>query len=302
MRRFMQGTGVALVIAAVSAACGSGSDSTGSNPSETIGRDPTKSGEAQTAAVATAPTDSLRVIVKQDGAPLAGATVTWATNATGAVSPTTSQTDAAGLAATSWTLGHTAGAQTATATLASASGSPVTFHATATPGAASSLAKLAGDGQTGIIAGAFASQVQVALTDQFGNPIAGTQVHFAGTGGVTPSAADVATDLNGKAATAVTGAATPGAGSVIATVAGVGTPATFTLTTANAVREVSIGSGVLFKSARNNSTNPAVDTVAVGQGVLWRWKGGTHSVESTGAPAFTSSAISSAVGNTYILT
>jgi len=304
MRRLVQRTGAALLAATVIAACGSGSSngSTSNTPARTIAQDAARSGDAQTAVVATKPSDSLRVIVKEDGAPLAGATVTWAaTGAGAAVSPMTSQTDAAGLAATEWTLGQAHGTQTATASLAGASGSPVVFHATATPGPAANLTKLAGDGQTGIIHGSFPTQLKVAVTDQFGNPISGARVNFAETGGVTPINTAVLTDANGQAVTTVIGAAGPGPGGVTATVGGIA-PVNFTLTTANAVREVTVGPGVVFTSVFNDGANPAVDTIAVGQGVLWRWAGGTHSVESTGAPSFTSSGTSSTAGNLYVLT
>lgn len=303
MRRSVQWTGAALVAATMIAACGGGNSSTGNTPAETIAKAPVQSGDAQTAVVATKPSDPLRVIVKEDGAPLAGATVTWATTGTGAVvSPPSSQTDAAGLAATEWTLGHASGTQAATASLGGVSGSPVTFHATAAPGPATNLTKLAGDGQTGIIRGSFPTQVKVAVTDQFANPILGVTVHFVGTGGVTPINPVVLTDANGTAVTTVTGAVAAGAGSVTATVAGIAAPVNFALTTANAVREVTVGSGILFTSEFNGSSNPAVDTISAGQGVLWRWAGGSHSVASTGAPSFTSSGISSTAGNLYVLT
>jgi plastocyanin len=110
------------------------------------------------------------------------------------------------------------------------------------------------------------------------------------------------TDANGQAVTTVTGATVAGAGGVAASVAGIATAVNFTLTTANAVREVTVGTGVLFTSKTNRTANPAVDTIAVGQGMLWRWAGGTHSVESTGTPNFTSSAISGTAGNLYVVT
>jgi plastocyanin len=87
-----------------------------------------------------------------------------------------------------------------------------------------------------------------------------------------------------------------------ASVAGIAAPVNFSLTTANAVREVTVGAGIVFTSKRNSSTNAAVDTIAAGQGVLWRWAGGSHSVQSTGAPSFTSSAVSSTVGTLFVLT
>ena len=52
---------------------------------------------------------------------------------------------------------------------------------------------------------------------------------------------------------------------------------------------VSVGDN-FFKSGRNNTQNAAVDTLAVGGTVTWTWVGGgNHSVQSTGAPTFTSS-------------
>jgi len=284
------------------AACSSSGTTTSNNPAESIAKAPAASGDAQTATVATALPDSLRVIVKEDGAPLAGATVSWSTAGTGAaVSPATSQTDVAGLAATRWTLGPVTGTETATASLAGASGSPVTFHATATAGAPAQLTKIAGDGQTGIILGSFQKQLKVLVTDELLNPVVGAHVTFTGSGGVTPVNPAVLTDANGLAVTSVTGAATPGAGGATATVPGIATPVGFTLTTANAVREVTVGPGTSFTSVFNRGSNPAVDTIPVGQGVLWRWAGGTHSVESTGATTFTSSGISGTAGNLYVL-
>ncbi len=62
--------------------------------------------------------------------------------------------------------------------------------------------------------------------------------------------------------------------------------------------EVFVGNasgGIVFKSAQNGSQNPAVDEVAIGGKVHWTWLGANaHSVQSTGAPAFTSSATSAA--------
>jgi plastocyanin len=62
--------------------------------------------------------------------------------------------------------------------------------------------------------------------------------------------------------------------------------------------EVLVGNasgGVVFRSKRNSTQNPAVDSVAIGGKVHWTWVGATpHSVRSTGAPSFTSSATSAA--------
>jgi plastocyanin len=306
MRRLTGWTIAALATATMIAACGgssSGMSGTANNPARTIAKDPGQSGDAQTAAVATEPADSLRVVVMEDGVPLAGATVTWSTTGAGArVSPATSQTDAEGIAATKWTLSQRAGTQTATASLAGASGSPVAFHATATPGPASILTKVAGDEQTGIIRGSFPTQLKVAVTDQFANPLSGVRVNFAQTGGVTPVNTAVLTDASGQAATTVIGADAPGPASVTVLAGGIANPPIFTLTTADAVREVRVGPDISFASLFNESVNPAVDTIAAGQGVLWRWAGGSHSVQSTGTTIFRNSTVSSTVGNLYILT
>lgn len=58
----------------------------------------------------------------------------------------------------------------------------------------------------------------------------------------------------------------------------------------------------LFRSAENGTCNPAVDTALVGTTITWTWTGTggiSHSVESTGSPSFTSSAILSGSGSTY---
>jgi plastocyanin len=64
---------------------------------------------------------------------------------------------------------------------------------------------------------------------------------------------------------------------------------------------VTVGN-ILFKSGQNGTTNPAVDTIAVGGTVTWTWVSTgdiSHSVQSIGAPSFTSSAIQAGNGKTY---
>lgn len=69
-------------------------------------------------------------VTSSQGTGISGVTVTFATSA-GSINPTTQITDAGGNAQTIWTLGSVIGAQSATATAAGLSGSPVTFSATA---------------------------------------------------------------------------------------------------------------------------------------------------------------------------
>jgi hypothetical protein len=118
---------------AVLAACGSGGD-TGPSPSPVVDKAPTKNGDLQTGPVNVALPSELRVVITRDGSPAADVTVTWSTANGGSLSPSSDQTDANGLSTSIWTLGSAAGSQTATASVTNATGSPVTFTASATSG------------------------------------------------------------------------------------------------------------------------------------------------------------------------
>jgi plastocyanin len=58
-----------------------------------------------------------------------------------------------------------------------------------------------------------------------------------------------------------------------------------------------------FTSLRNGTINPAVDTLALNGSVTWTWGpgAGSHSVESTGTPAFVSSLVKTGAGQSYSL-
>jgi plastocyanin len=252
------------------------------------------SGDAQSGTVATALANPLRVLVTLSGAPVAGDTVTWGTAALGAsVLPVKAVTDASGIATTTWTLGTTAGVQGATATLAGANGSPVSFSAVANAGAATQLAVSAGDGQSGPPNSVLPTQLAVMASDQFGNAVAGVPVSWAvtaGSAGVNPP--NDSTGGNGLAKTTLSLGGTAGAVTVTATSAGLaGSPATFQATVAAAAATAAVQVGdIFFKSGHNATQNPAVDTIGVGGTVTWTWIGSNlHSVESTGGTGFTSS-------------
>jgi trimeric autotransporter adhesin len=276
-------------------ACGGGDGDGGTPPSTTTIAKATASGDAQTATVGQALAAPLQVVVTDNGAASAGATVNWATTSGGSLSPTSSTTDANGIAATSWTLGTASGSQQATATLSGATGSPVTFTATASPDQATTLSSAGGDGQSGVINTPLPLQVQAKVADQFGNGIPGVTVDWSATG-ATVSAPSVPTNASGISAVSVT--LGPNEGDVIVTATSgtlSGSPLTFTETATLAppiptTASVRVGSGIVFTSNRNATFNPAVDTVAVGGTVTWSWAGALHSVQSTGSPSFTSSA------------
>jgi hypothetical protein len=98
----------------------------------TISKPPAKNGDVQIGSPGQPLPSPLRVYVTRDGQPAQNEQVEWSTASGGSLSSGTSQTDASGIATSFWTLGPTQGGQTAQATLAGATGSPVTFTATAT--------------------------------------------------------------------------------------------------------------------------------------------------------------------------
>jgi plastocyanin len=62
---------------------------------------------------------------------------------------------------------------------------------------------------------------------------------------------------------------------------------------------------IFFRSNHNGTANPAVDTVVAGTTVTWTWATSEslpHSVQSTGSPSFTSSAVQTGPGKTYQFT
>ena len=253
------------------------------------------SGDAQTGTVGQVLASPLQVVVTDGDAPSVGTSVTWSTTGGGTLDPTSAATNADGVASTTWTLGTTSGSQTAQASLSGASGSPVTFTATVAPDAASALSKFGGDQQNGIVSTPLAQPVQAKVADQFGNGIEGVTVNWAASG-ATVSAVSVPTNSSGISAVTVTRGAAEGDVTITASSGELaGSPVTFTATAAAAppiptTATVRVGN-IFFTSDLNGTSNPAVDTVAVGGTVTWNWVGGSHSVQSTGTPSFTSSGI-----------
>ncbi len=288
--------------AAVIAACGgSGDGGNGNNPVVAIAKTATASGDLQNATVGTALPLALRVLVTEDGNPLEGQTIVWTAQA-GSVSAGTSQTNSGGIATIVWTLGTVAGGQTATAALAGATGSPVTFAATGAPDVPAALVELGGADQIAVVNAAFAAPLQVKVMDQFNNPRSGIAVDWAvQSGPVTLGAASSVTNASGVASITVTAGATAGAAVVRASAVSVaGVNVDHNLTVIQAPVEVEMGN-IFFRSGKNNTTNPAVDTVQAGQAVRWTSLSGSHTVRSQGVPSFTSSGTINPSG-TYLFT
>lgn len=115
---------------------------------------------------------------------MAGVSVTFAvTGGGGTITGGTAVTNTAGVATVgSWTLGIVAGLNTLAA---STSGlTPVTFGATGTAGAAATIVKIAGDGQTATVGTRVATSPSVRVIDANGNPVSGLAVSFTAPAGV----------------------------------------------------------------------------------------------------------------------
>jgi len=270
-------------------------------PVPLIAKTASASGDAQTGAVTSVLAAPLRVLVTLSGVPQQGDTVAWAAVGTGAsVSPLKSVTDASGIATTTWTLGQTAGAQSATATLAGASGSPVSFSATATAGAATQLSLVSGNGQSAPTGAGFASPLTVKVADQFGNGVAGDTVAWASVLGLVSAApTKSASGATGLAQASLLAGGSAGKDTITATVTGLtGSPVRFTASVVQLplTDSVTVGSGISFTSRRNGTSNPAVDTIGVGGTITWVWAGGDHGVGSTGSPSFTGQTVSQSSG------
>ncbi len=283
---------VLLVAALIIGACGGGGGGGGggNGPSRSIAKAGAPNGDGQTDTVHAVLAESLRVLVLEDGVAKSGVTVNWSTPSGGSVSPAASQTDANGVAATRWTLGQLSGGQAVNATLAGATGSPVTFAATANAGSPVSLVKTVGDNQLAQVNGPASVAPTVRVTDQFGNGVGGVSVSWSTvSGAITPASATTVTLSSGAASVVATAGATPGPAVLRASSAAVpGIDRDFAITVFAGARVVSVGN-FFFRSTTNLSENPAVDTIHVGSVMRWDLSAGSHSVQSIGVSTFQSS-------------
>ncbi len=183
------------------------------------------SGDSQSARVGGTLADPLVVQVTDAfGNPIAGVDIAWTAVDGGSVSEATVQTGDDGLASVEVTLGPNAGIQHTTASAPGLAGSPVTFTATALPGAATTLEVVSGDGQTALVGTPVPDLLVVRARDAGGNPVAGLGVTWrvtAGGGSVAPQ--NGTTGQDGQASTSWTLGKEPGANTVAAVISGVGT-------------------------------------------------------------------------------
>jgi hypothetical protein len=179
-RKFTHSAVLALISGVIFAGCGGGETSAPVVPAVVI-----QAGGVQNGTVGQVVAVPPSVRVTSDGSALSGQVVNFAVaSGGGSITGASATTNASGVAAVgSWTLGTVAGANTLTATVSGASGSPLTFTATANAGPAAELTKGAGDGQSAKANQAVAIAPSVTVKDEFENPVAGVQVTFAATAG-----------------------------------------------------------------------------------------------------------------------
>jgi len=228
-------TAVANGTAQVSATSGSATQNAGVTVAQVAAQIAKVSGDGQTATVGKALAQPLVVQVSDSTAtPIAGATVTFAVTAgAGSVGAPSVATGANGQAQTTWTVGQASGAQGVSASVTGAAPAAA-FAATATPGAAKSVAKQAGDGQSNTTGVAVATAPAVVVRDTFNNAVPGATVTFAaaaGSGSVT--GASQVTNASGIATVGSWTLGGVGTDTLTATVTGSGianNPITFTAT------------------------------------------------------------------------
>jgi hypothetical protein len=169
-----------LAVAALLAACG-GKDSTKVVTPASITAGASASG--LTATVGTTLTTAPTFIVKDaagnvlSGVPVTVTVASGGGTITGAPTTTTSGETSVG----TWKLGNIAGTNTLSVTVGSVA--PLIISATGTPGAASSIAVLSGNNQSGLGGTLVPTAIRFKVSDQFGNGVPSTPVVFSISGG-----------------------------------------------------------------------------------------------------------------------
>jgi plastocyanin len=215
------------------------------------------SGDSQVGSANAALGANLVVLVQdQNNAPAAGITVSWLVGTGGGSVPSaTSQTDASGHAAMGRTLGPAAGFQTASASLAGAGGSPITFTSISQIQGAFTISQGTGTGQADSVLSTLTAPFQFLVKDHTGAPAAGVIVNFAVTaGGGTLSQLADTSDAGGAVTTTLTLPANSGVKTVHGTVTGlVGSPVSFTAT-------ASAGNAGLMAKSAGDSQGALIST------------------------------------------
>ena len=192
----------------------------------------------------------------------------------------------------------------------------MTFTATGTAGAASSIAINAGNGQAATTGTAVAVDPSVIVRDTHGNPVGGVAVTFgvASGGGTVSPTTPVTTNASGIATvTSWTLGPTAGPNSLTATSTGLtGSPVTFTATgTAGAATQIAINAGnsqtatagtpvavdpsVIVRDANGNPVAGVSVTFAVASGGGWVASGDSGATGDTGEATTNPTAVNTAI-------
>lgn len=197
--------GIALACLA-SLHCGSSDDGPTQPPAQPVPTTVIKAGDMQTGTVNAPLPSNIAVTVRdQDGAPMAGITVSFTVTAGGGRTVGTSEvTTAQGVASVTWILGPVSGIanNTVTAAIPGFHGAVPTFTASAISGATARMTKLAGDSQAGEVVQALPVALKVRLQDALGNPVVGAPINWNVIGGRGTSSPSISlTDAAGVATT-----------------------------------------------------------------------------------------------------
>lgn len=195
------------------------------------------------------------VVNDQDGKPMTGAALTWASS-----SAAVTVASAGGDSALVTSAGN--GPATITATSGSASGTATVQVVQV----ATSIAVAGGDAQTGPVATALPNQVQVTIRDRLNAPVAGVTVAFTVNGGGTLTAPNAVTGANGVAGVSWTlGTNTQVPQAVLAAVQGVGA-VSFTATPVGGPAATAAVSAGNNQSANPGTAVPVAPRVIVRDG------------------------------------
>src|SRR5207249_4603963 len=274
---------------------------------------------SQSATAGTAVSSPPSVIVKDaNGNPVTGVAVTFAVApGNGTITGGSQTTNGSGIATVgSWTLSATAGSNTLTATSGSLTGSPVTFTATGTAGAAATIAANSPTSQSAAAGTAVSTPPSVIVKDANGNPVAQVAVTFAvAPGNGTITGASQTTNASGVATVGSwTLSATAGPNTLTATSTGLsGSPVTFSATgtagtaatiTANSATSQSATAGtgvstppsVIVKDANGNPVTgvPVTSAPAPGNGTI---TGGSQTTNGSGIATVGSWTLSATAGS-----
>jgi hypothetical protein len=167
--------------------------------------------------------------------------------------------------------------------------SPTSPMPTGTPSAAA-IGMLGGSAQSVAIGSALTVPLQVYVTDQYANPIAGVTVTFAGTGGATVASSTATTDASGHAQTTGMLGTRAGLDSITASIAGDPVPVTFLETAlpgpAATIAVVSGGgqtgtTGLMLAAPLVVIITDQIGNAIVGDSVTWTSTAGTLSAPSS---------------------